>query len=65
MKLSFERNEFFFKNLSKDEQLEILFEDRKNMSKYIAALKMYIIENQNIEKEKLEEELLTYYLKKE
>ncbi|MCX8755028.1 hypothetical protein NOK64_04145 [Vibrio parahaemolyticus] len=65
MKLSFERNEFFFKNLSKDEQLEILFEDRKNMSKYIAALKMYIIENQNIEKEKLEEELLIYYLKKE
>lgn len=65
MKLSFERNEFFFKNLSKDEQLEILFEDRKNMSKYIAALKMHIIENQGIEKEKLEEELLIYYLKKE
>ncbi|HII4362695.1 hypothetical protein R7127_24250 [Vibrio sp. 1159] len=65
MKLSFERNEFFFKNLSKDEQLEILFEDRKNMSKYIAALKMHIMENQGIEKEKLEEELLIYYLKKE
>ncbi|ELA9385184.1 TPA: hypothetical protein ACMDV7_003018 [Vibrio parahaemolyticus] len=61
MKLSFEREQLFFKNLSKDEQLEVLFEDRKNMSKYIAALKLYILEKENIEKHDLEKEVLELY----
>lgn len=60
MKLSFEREKLFFKNLSKDEQLEILFEDRKNMSKYIAALKLYIIDK-GIDKNTLEEDVLAVY----
>ncbi|HFQ5181754.1 TPA: hypothetical protein ACGUW2_003749 [Vibrio vulnificus] len=61
MKLSFEREPLFFKNLSKDEQLEVLFEDRKNMSKYIAALKIYILEKENIDKNDLEKEVLELY----
>lgn len=36
--MDFKRNAGFFENLSKDEQLEILFEDRKNMFRYIKSL---------------------------
>ncbi|TOI65118.1 hypothetical protein CGI55_08505 [Vibrio parahaemolyticus] len=36
--MDFKRKSGFFDNLSKDEQLEILFEDRKNMFRYIKAL---------------------------
>ncbi|CAH1231321.1 conserved hypothetical protein [Vibrio harveyi] len=48
MKLDFEREIGFFENLSNDEQLEILFEDRKNMKRYIKALKM-TLRNRGIE----------------
>ncbi|HDZ3733144.1 TPA: hypothetical protein RSW61_004790 [Vibrio harveyi] len=48
MKLDFERDTRFFENLSEDEKLEILFEDRKNMKRYIKALKM-TLQNRCIE----------------
>ena len=37
--MDFKRKSDFFENLSDDEKLEILFEDRKNMFRYIKALK--------------------------
>lgn len=37
--MDFKRKADFFENLSDDEKLEILFEDRKNMFRYIKALK--------------------------
>ncbi len=48
MKLDFDRQQGFFDNLSEDEKLEILFEDRKNMKRYIKALKM-TLRNRGIE----------------
>uniref|UniRef100_UPI001CA51374 hypothetical protein n=1 Tax=Vibrio jasicida TaxID=766224 RepID=UPI001CA51374 len=48
MKLDFDRKQGFFENLNKDEQLEILFEDRKNMFRYIKALKE-VLKNHEIE----------------
>ena len=47
--MNFKRKAGFFENLSNDEKLEILFEDRKNMFRYIKALeevlKCHDIEN--------------------
>ncbi len=57
MKLDFERETGFFDDLSKDEKLEILFEDRKNMKLYIFALKS-TLKDRGIE---LEEEVLAIY----
>ncbi|MFW7526188.1 hypothetical protein ACODM8_18900 [Vibrio ostreicida] len=48
MKLDFDRKQGFFESLNKDEQLEILFEDRKNMFRYIKALKE-VLKNHEIE----------------
>lgn len=36
--MNFKRKAGFFENLSNDEKLEILFEDRKNMFRYIKSL---------------------------
>ncbi|HHB1548631.1 TPA: hypothetical protein ACN98R_004175 [Vibrio parahaemolyticus] len=57
MKLDFERETGFFDDLSKDEKLEILFEDRKNMKLYIFALKS-TLKDRGIE---FEEEVLAIY----
>ncbi|HCE2270952.1 TPA: hypothetical protein NGT56_000123 [Vibrio parahaemolyticus] len=58
MKLDFERETGFFDDLSKDEKLEILFEDRKNMFRYIKALKE-VLKCHDIEN--YEEDVLKFY----
>ncbi|EJQ9993199.1 hypothetical protein NZX40_003212 [Vibrio vulnificus] len=56
--MDFKRKAGFFDNLSKDEQLEILFEDRKNMFRYIKALKEVLKAS---EIENYEEDALKFY----
>ncbi|MFZ3530126.1 hypothetical protein LCA30_13290 [Vibrio harveyi] len=46
--MDFKRKADFFENLSNNEKLEILFEDRKNMFRYIKALKE-VLKNHEIE----------------
>ncbi|MCG9680488.1 hypothetical protein [Vibrio sp. Isolate24] len=57
-KVTFERKAGFFENLSKEEKLEILFEDRKNMFRYIKALKE-VLKCHDIEN--YEEDALRFY----
>ncbi|TOM30193.1 hypothetical protein CGH80_21310 [Vibrio parahaemolyticus] len=56
--MDFKRKADFFENLSNDEKLEILFEDRKNMFRYIKALKEVLKAS---EIENYEEDVLRFY----
>lgn len=58
MKLDFEREIGFFENLNEDEKIEILFEDRKNMFRYVKALKEVL---KNHEIDDFDKEANAYY----
>ncbi|EHZ2536850.1 hypothetical protein V8046_000005 [Vibrio parahaemolyticus] len=56
--MDFKRKADFFESLSNDEKLEILFEDRKNMFRYIKALKEVLKAS---EIENYEEDVAKFY----